>query len=269
MSTSIFFGGVFIKQADLAHIGGIGNGIFAYSEIYIRLSRLRTLKLALNPIDFSVLDKIRARLVKAKRNVFLNALPPDIQNPVVIARTRVITRFAADRNLLDALVQIRGNVDFFEKRRDNNGFVLYGKRSENRKPKVRSVLIFDRAADKNVVIAVAPIIGKPLREPVDTLREEVEQAVRAFFYHLPAIRAPIVRVAKQEIRSKAGENNLPRRDFIASVAFSLYGEIKVRGFAAKAACGRASVHFVLPINIAVFAAGTDFRAAVPRVPVCV
>ena len=147
--------------------------------------------------------------------------------------------------------------------------MLYRQRQEYRQPEVGALLIFDGAAYHNVVVALAPVRREALGETVDALCEKVEPAIGALPHHAPAVLPPWVGVLQQEIRRETGQNNPTRRYFVAAAAASLHRQVERRVFCAPAACGRIPVHFVLPVDVAEFAARTYFRAAVPGIPVCV
>ena len=102
---------------------------------------------------------------------------------------------------------------------------------------------------------------------MDPLGEEVETAVAALADHRPAVGPPRVGVLQQEVGGEAGEDEAPRRDLVALVALALHGEVEGQRLAGDLTADFASVHLVLPIDIAVAAPWRDLGAAVPGVPV--
>lgn len=64
-----------------------------------------------NGVQSAVFDEVGAALAEGERNIFAQALLADIQHPIIVERTRMAIRFAADDHQLDA-VEIRLDVDF-------------------------------------------------------------------------------------------------------------------------------------------------------------
>lgn len=249
--------------------GGFGYEIILYSEVDACLFSLAYLILPLYVVELSVLYKMGSRLVKTKRDVFLNALTPYIENPVVIAGASHNARFAACGYLLDTFIEIGRKVEGLKKGSRDNRPVLYWKRKKYGKAEIRPVPILYGTADNYVIVALAPVGRKTAFKTVNTLGEKIEETVISLLNHSPAILPPGVGVLKEKIRGKAGKNDFTRGNFIAFVPFSLNGQVEIARFSAKAAGGVAAVHFILTIYIAVFTAGADFCAAVPRVPVVI
>ena len=70
-------------------------------------------------------------------------------------------------------------------------------------------MVFDGAADEHIVIAVAPVGRQAALQPVDSLCEEIKEAVAALLHHRPAFRPPLVSVFQQEVGGETGEDDFP------------------------------------------------------------
>ena len=57
------------------------------------------LVLSFDAVQYAVFEKSRTRLLEIKGHVRLNALSADIEDPIVIANSRFLARFAADGNI--------------------------------------------------------------------------------------------------------------------------------------------------------------------------
>ena len=84
-------------------------GAFPLSRFIInpRFACLLVLKLARDAVDHPVLAKACAGLVKRERDLGIDALPVQVEHPVIIAHPGTIAAFAADRDTLDVLVELR------------------------------------------------------------------------------------------------------------------------------------------------------------------
>ena len=105
-------------------------------------------------------------------------------------------------------------------------------------------------------------------QTVNTLCKEIEQAILSLPDHFPAVLPPGIRLRQQEIRRKAGKNQLPGRYFIAAVPLSPDGKVKSLGFSANPGIVIAMTR-ILPVDLTEFAARADFGTAMPGIPVCV
>ena len=248
-------------------LDGFGHHILADFVVDIGLVSLAQLVTARNAVHTAVFDEPRARLVKAESHVVSHALFPDVKNPVVVARSRLGARLAACGHLLNIGREVWRKVDVGEHRGHHYALVLDGHIQENRQPVVGHCLILDGATHQHVVVAVAPIVGHALQKAVNAFGEEVEPKVAALAYHPPALGAPLVGIFQQKIGREASEDNPPRWNLPTLVALAFQRQIEISCLAAFAARNLTAVHLVLTIDIAIFAAGANLGAAVPRIPI--
>lgn len=215
----------------------------------------------------AVFDELRTGLVEAERHARMDALLAQGQDPVEVQGAGVAAGLAAAGDLLDAGTQVVGDVYALDHWGDDDGFVLDGQRREDRQPLVGHGLVLDGAADYHIVVAVSPVVRDALQETVDPLGEEVETAVTALADHRPAVGPPRVGVLQQEVGGETGEDEAPRRDFVALVALALHGEVESQRLAGDLTADFAAVHLVLSIDIAMPAPGGNLGTAVPGIPV--
>ena len=241
--------------------------IIANPVVDVGLVRLAELVAPRHAEHFAVLDEVGSGLMETERNVGVDALLPEVQHPTVVARAGAGARFSANGDLLDAVVQIRSDVDGANERRYDDAFVLDRQRLKDGQPIVGHLLVLHRAADDDVVVAVAPILRDALQEAVDTFGEEVEMEVAPDTHHLPALGPPRVCVLQEEVGGKAGKDDFSWFDLPGPVPPALDWEVEIAGLAALATGYLAAVHLILPIDIAVLAPGADLCATVPRIPV--
>lgn len=247
--------------------GGLRRVEAAYAIVDIGFVGLTQLVGTAHVVHFAVFHKTGTGLVETEGHIFLNALAAEVEHPIVVAGTCLSARFASYTHLLYRIVQIVHKVDGLYQRRGDNGFVFDGKRTEDRQAIVGTVLVFDGAANQHVVVAVAPVGRDALHEEVYALGEEVKPQVGTLSHHGPALGTPGVGILQQEVGGEAGEDHAAGGYLIALVATAFDGEVEGCGLAGDVAAYLAAIHLVLPIDIAVFAAGAYLGAAVPRVPV--
>ena len=228
---------------------------------------LAQLVLPLNAIGPAILHEVGAGLVKPEGHPPLHALPPEVEHPIVVARTRIHARLAPDRDLLDRRIKIRQEVYPLEQGSRRDDLMLDGGGEENGQTIIRHRLVLDRASNQHIVVAIAPIIRDTLRETVDALGEEIEHAVTPLAHHAPAVRPPFVGIFQEEIRGETSEDHLARRQLVRLVTLALDREVERGRFPGDIASYLAPVHLVLPIDVAELTARTELRAPVPRVPV--
>ena len=118
-------------------------------------------------------------------------------------------------------------------------------------------------------LSVTPVVRHARPETVDTLREEVEPQVTPLLHHLPALRAPFVGIGEQEVGGETGEHHFAAPDLPRLVTLAFDGEVEIAGLAAFAARHLTAIHLVLPIDVAIFASGTDLGASMPWIPIFV
>ena len=247
--------------------GGLGGIETAYAVVDVGLVGLAELEGTAHIVHLAVLDKTGTGLVETEGHIFHNALAAQVEHPVVVAGARLATRFSPCAHLLYRIVQIVYEVDGLYQRRGDDGLVLDGERTEDGQAVVGHGLIFDGAAHQHIVVAVAPVGRDALHKAVYAFGEEVKPQVGALSHHGPALRTPGVGVLQEEVGGEASENHTAGGYLVAPVATAFQRQIEVGGFAGHIAAYLAAVHLILTIDIAVFAARTNFGAAVPRVPV--
>lgn len=247
--------------------GGLGGIETAYAVVDVGLVGLAELEGTAHIVHPAVLDKTGAGLVETERDVLFDTLAAEVEYPVVVARACLAARFAPCAHLLDGVVEVLQQVDALYQWRRNDGFVLDGQLPEDGQAVVGHGLVFDGAAHQYVVVAVAPVGRDALHEAVYAFGEEVKPQVGALSHHCPAFRTPSIGILQQEVGGEAGEDHTAGGYLVALVATAFEGEVEGCGLAGDVAAHLAAVHLILPIDIAVFAAGADFGAAMPRVPV--
>ena len=247
--------------------GGFGGIETAYAVVDVGLVGLAELEGTAHIVHLTVLDKTGAGLVETERDVLFDTLAAEVEYPVVVAGACLAARFAPCAHLLDGVVEVLQQVDALYQRRGDNGLVFDGQLPEDGQAVVGHGLVFDGAAHQHVVVAVTPVGRDALHEAVYAFGEEVEPQVGTLSHHGPALGTPGVGILQQEVGGEAGEDHAAGGYLVALVATAFEGEVEGCGLAGNIAAYLAAVHLVLPINIAVFAAGTYLGAAVPRVPV--
>lgn len=144
--------------------------------------------------------------------------------------------------------------------------MLYGKLIENRKPIIRSVLIFNRTANGNIAVPCPPILGNTILKAFNPLCEKDKVKVGTLSYHAPAFLTPLVSVLNQKISRKAKIHSLSGFYFVFSRFVFLNGSIEIIGLD-NIACIYAPF-LIAFVNITVSAPFAVFAAAVPRIPHC-
>lgn len=230
-----------------------------------RTPRLRMLPLAGDAIQSAVLYQPGTGLVKPERSAGLDALPSDIDDPLVAACSRFAARLPADAYLLYAAVEPAPYVEMRQQRCADDYPVAYWQRCEYGQPQIGLPLILDRTADRHILVALAPVGGEQIGQPRDTLGKEHELQVATQRHHLPALVAPRVGLFEQEVGGKAGIYHLSAADLEASRAVAARRQIERRSAPRHAAVG--TPLGVLPIDVAVETPFADLAASVPRVPV--
>ena len=142
-----------------------------------------------------------------------------------------------------------------------------GEGKKNWQPVICSVLIFYGTSNQDVIISIPPVIRQAFCQSVNSFGEKIGSAVAAKFHHIPTVCTPCVCIGQQKIRSKTGKYDFAGWTLIGTISFPFQWQVKSCIFVTKAAVCRAAIHFILTIDIAVFAAGTDFSAAMPWIPV--
>lgn len=167
-----------------------------------------------------------AGVFEPERRIGLRALIPDGEHPIVVAYPRLAAGFAPDGHVVDR-VEVGSYVDGAQKRRAGGEALLDGKRDESGKAFIGDALVFDRASDGDVVVAVVPVGGKRDAETLDALGEYRELKVGTLPDHIPGIDAPLVGFLKEEIARKARGDLLSCGDSQNSLGVSRYRLIEL------------------------------------------
>ena len=229
-----------------------------------RFAGLRVLVTAVDAVHAPVFYEPRPGLVEAEGDVCRHALFTQPEHPGVVARPGLVALFAARRDLLDGGREIACDVERSQQRGADDEPVADRRREEQQQPVIGHRLIFDRAADDDILISVAPVGRQYGGQPVNALGEEEEPQVVADAHHLPGLGTPGVGLLQQKIRCEAGVDHLAGGDLEPSVAATAHRTVEHRRLPHFAAVF--VVAAVLPVDIAVAAAFADFPASVPGVP---
>ncbi len=138
-------------------------------------------------------------------------------------------------------------------------------RQQDRNPLIRTALVLGRTHDRDIRVAVSPVVRQRHPETADALCHYHKLQVGALPDHRPGVPAPLIRVADKKIRGHAGIDRLRLgQKPVCSLSVSLYGQVKL--------CRLFHFCRILPelgipaVYIAVITARTDLDAAVPRIP---
>ena len=241
--------------------------VMANLVVDVSLVGLAELVASWNAEHFSVFDEMSTCLMKTKRNVFGNALLPDVKYPVVIAWPCIHSRLSANRYFLNRFIQIRGEVNGGENGRDDDALVLDGERQKNGQTIIDHFLIFHCASHNDIVITLAPVVGHTFHETVDAFGEKEKPEIAPLFHHPPAFGSPLVCIFQEEVGGETSEDYLAALNLPRLVAFPLHRQVEIARLAALAARNLAAVHLILTVNVTVFAPSANLGAAVPRIPV--
>ena len=135
---------------------------------------------------------------------------------------------------------------------------------ENRQPEVCAVLVFHRAGDGDVLISRPPVERQVDRQPFNAFCDKEKTQIGPCTDHLPGFYTPVVGLLEQKVGGEAGVDGAARRDTVGATARPGYRQAEAGGFGGNG--GVSPVAGVAPVDIAVLTAGTDFVAAVPRIP---
>ena len=159
-----------------------------------RFRRLRMLQIPRDPVQFSILDQIRAGLVKVKRDAGFPALPCDLPYPVEIQRTGVVAALSSQGYCIQ-IVYIRCKIHFLQHRFQNDLFPVQFQRQVIRHPLLKTLLILAGAADRQIRIFSDVDQFDPLR----SFRDAVKAAVASFPDKAQNVFTPFIRFLKKEI----------------------------------------------------------------------
>ena len=216
-------------------------------------------------VGLSVFHEHGAGLDEVEGHAVGAALETERLHPLEMAGTGPVVVLPAAEHLLD---KSRGEVILRVERADERGRhkapVLRRGVQENRKALVRPPLVLRRDAEHHILVALTPVCGKTLSEPLRPLGEKEEEYVRALPDDLPRLAPPLVGLLDEEVRRKAHVQG--RAWFYAETAVTpaLDGQVEV--LRAEDARGVDASSGVEEVHIAVLAAFADLAAAVPGVP---
>ena len=156
-------------------------------------------------IHSAVLYEICSALTKNKFNIPTYALLSNIKDPCIVQRACMIIGFTADDHGFNAR-KVVSKIYALQKRLSRDEPMLYRKRTEQRELFISVFLIFNRAADDDVIVAAVPIGGDAIRKAFDTLCEKKKTAIRPLFNHCPAFIPPCIAFFNQKIGGKTNIN---------------------------------------------------------------
>ena len=192
-----------------------------------RLFRLVALAGARNMIPFSVFHKICTGLMKTKRDLLFHALRMQRKHPFISAFPCELPGFPADQDLLYCITQILPQIDCLKTRLDNDQAMADRQSQKNGETRIRPFPVFNRAADPDIFIALAPVGRQTLPKALNPLGEKYKCAVGAPPHHFPACSAPGIRIRQQKIRGEAGEHSVPDGIFSLPSRFLRSGRSKL------------------------------------------
>ena len=110
-----------LSQQQLADMVGVSRQTINAIEkgdynptIRLCIAICKVLNRTLDAVAFSVFDEVCARLLESKRNIRLDALPANLQNPVIIAGARLVSGFSADGDALHPITKKRAEFEPFQ-----------------------------------------------------------------------------------------------------------------------------------------------------------
>ena len=222
------------------------------------LHSLGMLQITRYPVQFSILDKICAGLVKMKRHTGIFALFRDPADPFKIQRTGILAALPSQRNGVQ-LSDIRRQIHFLQHRFKNDLLAIEIQRKIQFHSLLQPFLILTGATDRQ--IRILPDIDQ--RDPFRSFGDAVKAAVTSFFDKSEHFLPPFIRFLDKEIARKAHHEKRSRRILIAAVSFPLDRHGKGR-------CLRDDIRIftdtlITAVNIAVQAALALFVTSVPAV----
>lgn len=125
---------------------------------------------AFDPVELMVLYQARAGLLEMKGDSGVNTLSVQAQYPVVMAYPCIEAGFTADGYLAyPGRIEPGSEVDRAEQGGAHDTFIADGRFFKQRQTVVGHGLVFNRTADMNIGIAVAPVLRDTRCKAVDTL----------------------------------------------------------------------------------------------------
>ena len=217
-----------------------------------------------NVVDSAIFAETCASLLEEERNARFLALATDVENPIVVAHARIVARLSADGYLFAPARKFSTKIDRLEQRLANYRFVTDWQRAEQRQSLVYTALILHCATDSYVLVAITPIVGQGLENPLRTLCYYEETEVATQLHHLPCLGAPLVGLFDKEIGGEARPHQRSGRNLPFALPRSSYGQIEQRRTAHLV--GIFVELGIATVNVAMLAALALFVASVPQVP---
>ena len=151
-------------------------------------------------------------LLEMEGDIGINALLTNVKYPIVITDASIAARFSTNCHLFTPLsipvhrgsgVSQRGKHSMkiyrAKQRLTYNFFVTNGQLTEYWQSLICASLILHRAADGDILIAIAPIFGQALPNPLGAFRYDVEIQVAPSLYHQPCLSTPFIGILDKEI----------------------------------------------------------------------
>ena len=217
-----------------------------------------------NLIKSAILAECSSGLLEVERHIGLDALFSDVEHPVIVTNTGIVSRLAAYGYLLDTGAKFIMEVDGFQQRLTYNFLVPYGQFLEDWKTLICASLVLHRATDGHVLVAHSPILGQTLSDTLWSLRNHVEMEITPSFYHQPCIFSPFVCFLDEEIRGESRPHERTRRNLPVTLPVSSYGKIERRRL--RHDIGVLLKLRIAPEHIAVLTALALLMASVPQIP---
>lgn len=130
------------------------NGLFV---VEARFARLGVLELAADTVERSVFEQPGSGLPETERYSALDTLPAQIEHPFERAGTCFEARLASGDQLFEPWAGPRRKVDRAEQRLTDDYFMSDRCIPIDRQPVVGPLLVFDRAADRDVRVSRSPV----------------------------------------------------------------------------------------------------------------
>ena len=191
-------------------------------------------------------------------------MPAQIEHPFERTGTRFEARFASGDQLFEPRAGPRRKVDRSEQRFADDYFVSDRCIPVDRQPVVGPLLVFDRAADRDVRVSRFPVRRQVRFEPVDPFGNHEEMKVAAFPDHLPRFGPPRIGLLDEKVGTETGENRAAGRNFIGAGTCAPHRKTEIARFDDDGTV--ATVLFVDPVHVTMPAPGAQFVATVPGIP---
>ena len=165
--------------------------------------RLLHLQLSRDVIQTTILAEMRSRLFEMEPHVGSNTLLSNTKHPIIIADTGIMALLTTYRHLVAPTTETITEVNAFQQRFADDGLMLDGKLAVEWQPFVNSPLVLHRAADGDMLVAIAPVLRQTSENPFWPLCNHEKMQVTTPVNHQPGILAPLVGFLDEEVRRKA------------------------------------------------------------------